>query len=94
MNQFKSRARKPSYCKCGKEIKWVKGKGQAKAVAVEPQGIYFIPAEGGAPFVMSNGKINHGRVASDGLRGYRQHACEFFSRRVRTEDSRAERYGA
>ncbi len=81
------RTRRPTICKgCGKEIKWVRGKGpDAKAVPVEPRGIYFLPAEDGTPFVMSDGKTQRGKPASDGILGYRKHVCASLAPRPMSE---------
>lgn len=79
--------RKKSYCSCcGKEIKWVKSRDRdAKAIPVEPHGCYYLPKEDGAPFIMSDGRINHGVIAPDGILGYCRHDCERFARKVLTE---------
>ena len=88
----KSRPYSPSYCNgCGGEIRWVRGKGQKTSVPVEPQGMYFLPTPDGTAFVMTNGRIQYGRIAADGILGYRQHACEAYSRRVLSEDDLARR---
>lgn len=77
-------SRKPSYCKgCGKEIKWVRGKGaNAKAVPVEPSGVYFLPTDSGTSYIMSDGKVRCGKPASDGILGYHKHVCESFTPRA------------
>lgn len=82
-----ARTYKKSYCKgCGREIKWVKGRDwDAKAIPVEPHGCYYLPTEDGAPFIMSDGRINHGVIAPDGILGYRRHECERFARKILTE---------
>jgi hypothetical protein len=87
------KTRKPSICKgCGKEIKWVRGKGAGiKAVPVEPTGVYFLPDDDGTPFVMTDGNVRCGKPASDGILGYRKHVCAAFSPRPRSESELEQR---
>lgn len=87
------RTRAPSYCKgCGKEIRWVRGKGAgASAVPVEPRKCYYIPSANGTAFIMPNGKVNYGSPAQEGILGYTEHVCEMFMRKVLTDQEITQR---
>jgi hypothetical protein len=93
MYNSNAKTRKPTVCKgCGKQIKWVRGKGKdTKSVPVEPSGVYFLPSESGTPYVMADGKVQRGRPASDGILGYHKHDCPAFKPRVLSEREQAQR---
>lgn len=68
--------KKKHYCTfCGREIKWIRGKGAAKAIPVEPRVFYFLPDPNGQPLISADGSERVGRIANDGLIGYHRHDC-------------------